>query len=72
LTEVDLPIKSNEHRNKTRQQTNTAPRRDIKQRRTETMKTHKKNTKERSNLCDKNLFRLKTRKKKERRGDFRA
>jgi hypothetical protein len=42
LTEVDLPIQSNEHRNKTGQQTKTAPRRHIKQRRTETTKTHKR------------------------------
>jgi hypothetical protein len=67
LTEVDLPIQSNEHRNKTGQQTNTTQRRDIKRRRTETTKTHKKNTKERSNICDNHLFRLKARKKKEQR-----
>jgi hypothetical protein len=70
LTEVDLLIQSNEHSNKTGQQTNTAPRRDIKQRRIETTKTQKKNTKERYNLCDNYLFVLKTRKKKEQRGDF--
>jgi hypothetical protein len=71
LTEVDLPIQSNEHRNKTGQQTNTALRRYIKQRHTEMTKTQKKNTKERSNLYDNHLFRLKTRKKKEQRDDFR-
>jgi hypothetical protein len=34
-------------------------------------KTHKKTQKKKSNLCDNHLFRLKTRKKKEQRGDSR-
>jgi hypothetical protein len=59
LIEVDLPIQSNEHRNKTRSKASIVPRQNqmniaqkqkIKQRRNETTKSQQKKHKKKKNL----------------------